>query len=74
MLMLHRYRPWSRLIPPACTVTCTEGLRRCYIPSTGSDKCCNYYLEGDCVESCTSGLVPNSTTYDCGEFESNKAT
>ena len=64
--MLHRYRPSSRRIPPACTATCTEGLRRCYITSSG-EQCCNFYLEDDCVESCPSPLVADNDV-DCGEL------
>ena len=51
----------------ACTSWCNQGLRRCFL-QIFNEACCNFYLENECVNNCSSPLVPNNTTFDCGEL------
>ena len=54
-------------IPPitACLSECNQGQRRCYIGPDGNE-CCNFYLQGNCVNNCSSALV-NDSNFNCGK-------
>lgn len=49
-----------------CHEDCT-GSGRC-LGSTSAAQCCNYYLNGRCVQDCGSDLVPDPNTFDCVTF------
>ena len=46
------------LYPTACDSSCDKGLTRC--TGFGSDDCCNFYHNSECVDECPSPFMTNS--------------
>jgi len=61
----------------ACSSSCNEGQRRCV--GADANQCCNWYVKNDegknvCVQTCPSGLVGDTTTYDCSKYAWSSGT